>query len=303
MKKYEFAEEKVVGLEYTDIACGLLGKTLRRIRALRTFIAADGRMVKEGELGGWIEAEHNLEHTGNCWVADDAIVCDADDHNIARVIRDAQVGGNAIVYGYGTVADRARIGDDVCISGGFYVGDNARVEGLCRLSYVDIVGDARLCGAREHGIHTVGDAGQHSIISGELYGNLHIYHSAVIGAGVTIASATASRKIDAIPAGVEIRTPNDYLEVGPLGGLQKICFWKEACGGGIKASVGTLVFDSLEDFCQWAPERDAALFAALAEARFGPRSTMKIMESALARVYAGQEIKITASLTGGGSPE
>ncbi len=63
-KKYELTESKIY--------CGI---TLSRIKALRGF-----RNVKAGDLGGWVESELNLSHEGNCWIYNDAIVC-----NISRI--------------------------------------------------------------------------------------------------------------------------------------------------------------------------------------------------------------------------
>ena len=73
MKKYELTEEtKVVELH-----------TLHRIRAIIDFCN-----VKQGDLGGWIEHEDNLDHVGNAWVSGDA-----------RVSGNAWVSGNALVSG------------------------------------------------------------------------------------------------------------------------------------------------------------------------------------------------------------
>lgn len=64
MKKYRLTDEKII------VGC----RTLYRIQALRDF-----GEVKEGELGGYIEAEKNLSQDGNAWVSDNAQVSgDAD---------------------------------------------------------------------------------------------------------------------------------------------------------------------------------------------------------------------------------
>ena len=47
------------------------GVKLHRIQAVKSF-----RSVNKGELGGWIESESNLNHSGNAWVSDNARVCD-----------------------------------------------------------------------------------------------------------------------------------------------------------------------------------------------------------------------------------
>ncbi|WP_199798633.1 hypothetical protein, partial [Acetobacter pasteurianus] len=61
-KKYELTDETTRSWD---------GRTLHRIRAL-VAIASIG--VAAGELGGFIEAETNLEQSGNAWVSGDAEV-------------------------------------------------------------------------------------------------------------------------------------------------------------------------------------------------------------------------------------
>ncbi len=73
MKKFELTSEFVT----------FLGKKLFRIKALVSF--GD---VKEGELGGLVEKEENLDQSGNAWVSGDA-----------RVYGNAWVSGDAWVYG------------------------------------------------------------------------------------------------------------------------------------------------------------------------------------------------------------
>lgn len=88
-KKYELTNE-------TKEWCG---HTLHRIRALKDF--GD---VKAGELGGWIESEHNLSQGGDCWIYDNAEVYDG-----ARVCGDAIVCGSATVSGKATVGGYATV--------------------------------------------------------------------------------------------------------------------------------------------------------------------------------------------------
>nr|DAL72568.1 MAG TPA: Putative transferase, nesg, ydcK, Structural Genomics.38A [Caudoviricetes sp.] len=73
MKKFELTSEFVT----------FLGKKLFRIKALVSF----GDVV-EGELGGFVEKEENLDQSGNAWVYGDA-----------KVFGDAWVFGGAKVYG------------------------------------------------------------------------------------------------------------------------------------------------------------------------------------------------------------
>ena len=83
-KKYEFTGE-------TKIHCGI---TLKQIRALVTIIGVGS----SGDVGGWIESEKCLEHSGNAWVSGNA-----------------QVSGNAWVYGNALVSGDAWVRGDAWI--------------------------------------------------------------------------------------------------------------------------------------------------------------------------------------------
>ena len=85
MKKYRLTEETIRGCN----------RTLYRIQALRDF-----GNVKEGDIGGYIEAEKNLSQIGNAWV-----------------YGNARVSGNAWVYGNAWVSDDARVSGDSRVSG------------------------------------------------------------------------------------------------------------------------------------------------------------------------------------------
>lgn len=74
MKKFELTSEFVTNI---------FGTKLFRIKALIEF-----GNVKAGDLGGYIEKEDNLEHSGDAWVSGNA-----------EVSGDAWVSGNARVYG------------------------------------------------------------------------------------------------------------------------------------------------------------------------------------------------------------
>lgn len=97
MKKYEILNDDFLILG---------GVKLFRIKSLITF--GD---VKDGDIGGYIESEKNLAHTGNAWVSGNARVS-----GIARVSGDAEVSGNAKVYG------------DALVYGNVWVYGNARVS-------------------------------------------------------------------------------------------------------------------------------------------------------------------------------
>ncbi|QIA76129.1 hypothetical protein [Rodentibacter caecimuris] len=83
-KKYELLKDDTK--EY-------LGRTLYRIKALISFGA-----VVAGELGGYTEAEKNLDQSGNAWVCGNA-----------RVFGNAWVYGNAWVSSCAIVSERKMI--------------------------------------------------------------------------------------------------------------------------------------------------------------------------------------------------
>lgn len=58
MKKFELTAESKINI---------FGKKLFRIKALISFGS-----VKEGETGGWVEKEENLNQSGNAWVSGNA---------------------------------------------------------------------------------------------------------------------------------------------------------------------------------------------------------------------------------------
>ena len=96
MKKYEFTGETK----------NHYGVTLRQIRALVTIIG----VVSSGDVGGWIESENCLDHSGDAWVSGDALV-----YGNARVYGNALVSGNALVYGDALVESM----ESICTFSGF----------------------------------------------------------------------------------------------------------------------------------------------------------------------------------------
>lgn len=88
MKKFELTKESVE----------MFGRKFFRIKALINF-----GNVKIGDLGGYVEKEDNLSHSGNAWVLDNA-----------QVFGDARVCGNAYVCGNAHVSCDA---DYICFKG------------------------------------------------------------------------------------------------------------------------------------------------------------------------------------------
>lgn len=131
-------------------------RTVRQIRALQDF--GD---VKAGDLGGYVESEANLSHTGECWVYEGSIACcDAvvrDDAVLKEgavmgqtaQLRDAaEVSGNVTMKGSAVVSGHASVscggmlsGDRIGLSGHAVVTEDARVTGE-----VTVCGNAKVCG-------------------------------------------------------------------------------------------------------------------------------------------------------------
>ena len=112
------------------------------------------RRISDGEVGGWIESEHNLSHQSDCWVSGNGKVSgdawvfgdskvsgnswvfgnakvhgDAWVSGIAKVYGDANVYGNACVYGDANVSGDAIISGNAKVSGDAWVYGDARVSG------------------------------------------------------------------------------------------------------------------------------------------------------------------------------
>ena len=51
-------------------------RTLYRIKALKDFTLIDGKEIKAGDLGGYVESKKNLSQKGNCWICKNAWVFD-----------------------------------------------------------------------------------------------------------------------------------------------------------------------------------------------------------------------------------
>ena len=118
-KKYELTEHTIVHF----------GVKLYRIRALKDFGG-----VKKGDLGGYIEKEKNLDHDGECWVADDAKV-----YNKARVSQNAVISDTAFVFAGAMVLGNAKVKDDSKVFAGAGVLGHVVVTNGSRVSRDTII--------------------------------------------------------------------------------------------------------------------------------------------------------------------
>ena len=90
--------EKTKYLLLSEVRNGAVGP-VRRIVAVRP-----GPWGPIGTTGGFIEADSNLSHEGDCWVYDEAEVSEN-----ARVTDNAQVRDDTLVWGSARIRDNARV--------------------------------------------------------------------------------------------------------------------------------------------------------------------------------------------------
>jgi len=100
------------------------GRKLYRIQALKDF-----GIVKKGDIGGWIEKESNLSQEGDCWIYNNAIVCES-----AKVFDNAEVRDSAVVCEAAEVFDNSYVIGNSFVSGGSKIYGNALVKGKAFVS-------------------------------------------------------------------------------------------------------------------------------------------------------------------------
>ena len=137
MKKFELTTESIY----------LLGIKLFRIKALVTF-----GCVKKGELGGFVEKEENLDHTGSAWIFGNAKVYgNALVHGDARVSGNADEYGNAIVYGNALVHEGAKVYGGAKVYEKAWLYGNAKVYGNALVhGDEEVSGNAEVSGNQMH---------------------------------------------------------------------------------------------------------------------------------------------------------
>ena len=119
-KKYEFTGVKLILPN---------GKTLYEIRSLRDF-----GNIHKGDIGGFIEGEHNLSHMGDCWVKGHAMIFD-----YAFVCGNAIIGENAKIFGDAIIRDNAKIEGNAKIYGKTIVSDNVWIFGNAEFGFEKMI--------------------------------------------------------------------------------------------------------------------------------------------------------------------
>ena len=206
---FELEKKNEKHFKLTDETIEFKYHTLHRIQCIETFTVDNSLLkedynddeltIKEGELGGYVESEANLD--GNAWIQENAKVFgDAKVYDNAviagnAVVRDsAEVRGNAIVY------DNAIIEDDAEVYGKAIVNGNAKVCGHAEVySKAKVSGNAKIYNhakvygsARIEEYATIDDYARidNAHIGGDVKidGNAHVSEIAITGCRAHIAN-------------------------------------------------------------------------------------------------------------------
>jgi len=161
-----------------------------RIKALKDF-----NDVKKGDIGGYIEGEKNLSHDGNCWIYDNAIVCDS-----TQICGNAVVYGNAQILNYAQVCDNAKVWDNAVIQDNAIVCDNAKVCGNAVIRDNARVFD----NAVVHGNARVFDNAQ-------VYNNAKVFNNAVVWGNAVIQDNASVRGNAEVCGNAKISSGKDYI--------------------------------------------------------------------------------------------
>ena len=214
MKKYELMKD--------DNIC-VSGKTLYRIRALVNF-----DRVRAGDIGGYVEGEHNLSNAGNAWICGDAQVFEnARVSDNALVCDHARIFGNADVSGNTWIIDDARVYGNALASGNAIISDNAQIYGEAQAyDNARIYGDAQVFGE----VLVRDDAQVYG--SAQVCGDAWVYGKALVCGGAAIS------KTDHI------------VVVGPIGIRDDYTTFFRNNKNGITVTCGCFTGD-IDQFLKW----------------------------------------------------
>lgn len=179
--------EEKYRLLYDDTVIVFRGHTLYRIEALRDF-----GFIKKGDLGGYVESEHNLSHRGLCWIYGQAKV-----YGLAQVLGNAVVSGeaqvfeNAIVYEYASVNGHAQIYGQAEVYGRSSINNMACIYNHSKIYEYAVVHDnATVCGqAKVYGHVEIFDNAQ-------IYGYSEVYGETRVTSNALIRDANISKNMD-----------------------------------------------------------------------------------------------------------
>ena len=138
-KKFELTDNFIINA---------FGVKLFQIKCTKSF-----KYAKEGDLGGYVEKDENLDQESNAWVSGNAEVS-----GNARVYGNARVSGNAWVYGDARVYGNAWVYGNAEVYGNAWVYGDAEVYGNAW-----VYGDAEIDNNNKHcGFDCFGSANRHT---------------------------------------------------------------------------------------------------------------------------------------------
>lgn len=241
-KKYELVREIEKVIE---------GHTLYRIRAVKDFNTTI-KVVRKGDLGGFVESEKNLSHDGCCWIFDDA--CAIEDSTVKddAIIREnaivsmgASVYGSAFIKGYAKVDGGAEVFDHATMT------DHSSIHNNGKLFESAIASEnSFICGnAKVHGFATL-------IGSANISGNANIRASsdttiesvirdnAIIDSPIEFLNLPSKTKIC---GNALIRSIKDVAFVGGFGSDRIVSTFFRCSDGEIRVSSGYF-FGTIKEF-------------------------------------------------------
>jgi len=132
MQKYELTTDQIQ----------FEGRTLSRIKALIPFETITQRLIVPGDLGGYVQGEHNLSHTGQSWISDDAKAYDQ-----ASVVDNAHISGNVQIFDYASISHASRALGHVKIFGSASVSNTSIVWDFAEIyGHALVSNNSRICG-------------------------------------------------------------------------------------------------------------------------------------------------------------
>ena len=210
MKKFE--------LDYTSQTT-YQGRTLYRIKALKTFTTTSGDIIHKGDLGGYVQSEANLDQNDNSWIFkgamaidDSRVKDDAQLHNDALIKDKAIIKDQASAHNNVTIADHARVSERAVLTRNAQITGHAVVQGKAF-----VTGDAMV-----GGYATITDTAQVRDQT-DIKGHAFVGHQAVI-------SDFAEISDDARITGNAIIEDHAYIcDYAHIEGLVKISSYATIC--------------------------------------------------------------------------
>jgi len=255
-KDYDPTPKSKKHFKLTDETIEYKNHTLHRIQCTETFVVGnttlkeyydeDALTVKEGEFGGFVESEDNLD--GDAWVQENA-----------KVFEDARVYGNVIIAGEAVVRDRAEVHGNAVVCGNARIEDDAEVYGKASIAdNAKVFGHAEIWGTTKvHGYAKVRDYAkvrgascieESAIIDDHAYiEDANIGGDVKIGGDAQISNITISGVRAKILDNANISHEYDYMCFTNVGSRKDTLTAYRTKHNGVRITVGCF-FGDLDEF-------------------------------------------------------